>query len=214
MNQISTNRGVSERSVNSLQTLYTVVIALALVEAIKAIINIQTDTNSIYVNWKSLIPFSALVFTLIPFHHGANRYLDEMYIVKGCQGRPLTGLIDFLFFFVEAAVFYIMSLSISQPKLFFYTLTILFVIDIVWLIFVYFSSNESFKKIKYWFWLNLGTIFLLLIFNATKLLDDDINKWIILLLVTLLRTVLDYILEWSFFWPSNNSSTIKNEMLT
>jgi len=201
MKKINSLRSVTERSVDNLQTLYTVVVGLALVEGIKSILNLRTDTNLISINLKSLPTFFALVFTLIPFHHGANRYLDETYIDSRNPRHPLTGLVDFFFFFFEAIIFYSMALLIPQPKSFFFALLLLLVIDIVWLIFVYFSASESFGKIRHWLWLNAATVLIVFIFIVSKFMAEDINKWIVLASIVLVRTVLDYFLEWSFFWP-------------
>jgi hypothetical protein len=210
MKNASSIKTVTERSVNNLQTLFTVVIALALVEAIKSIIAFKTSLVSINFNVKFLPTFVALVSTLIPFHHGANRYLDETYIVKQGPIRPLTGLIDFFFFFFEAAVFYVMALSIQQPKFFFFALLFLFGIDIIWLIFVYYSANESFKKIKHWLWLNILLVIVVLIINPGKFMADDIYKWILLAIFVVGRTVLDYIFEWPFYWPAYDASDSNN----
>ena len=155
------------------------------------------------INIKSLPTFAALVFTIIPFHHGASRYLDETYIRKS-PGRPLAGLIDFFFFFIEAIIFYVMALLISQPKPFFFVLSALFGIDIIWLVFVYFTEPESFKKIRWWLLLNTIMVLVLLVVNAGTFMADNAYKWIVLAALVLIRTVIDYKSEWAYYWPIND----------
>jgi len=204
------NRTVTERSVSNLQTLITVVISLALIQAIESVVSFQGDPVSLSINIKLLVTtFLVLIVTLIPFHHGANRYLDETYIDKKRARRPMTGLVDFFFFFVEAGIFYGMALSISEPRFFFFLLVILLGIDVAWLLFVLVNDYETFKKIKHWLWLNLIMIILVLVFRAGTFMPDAFDKWFVLGIIAIIRTGLDYKLEWPFYWPAFDSSQAK-----
>ena len=68
----SENKERIKESVGTLKQLYSVVIALALTEAIASLVS-KSDSG-VAVNYSPLPWFIALVFTLIPFHHGAMRH--------------------------------------------------------------------------------------------------------------------------------------------
>lgn len=142
--------------------------------------------------------FLTFIIVLIPFYHGASRYLDETYIINKDKVHPLIGLIDFIFFFTEAIFFYIIALLISQPKSFFFWVIALLLLDVIWLLFVRITSKKRFNDIIYWFILNIITAPIL--FVCIIILSDNIITWIILLIIMLIRTMLDYILEGFFYW--------------
>src|SRR5690349_850145 len=63
-----------KRSVDNLQRLYTFVVGLAVTEMLRRMLNpLATD----YAVW---LMFTAFLFTVVPFYHGANRYLDATYV--------------------------------------------------------------------------------------------------------------------------------------
>jgi len=205
MNASSPKGTLTARSVDNLQTLYTVVVALALAQAIKSLLNVAGEEGRLTINVEQIPTFAALLFTLIPFHHGASRYLDEAYIPTRPQGRPLTGLVHFFLFFIEALALYVMALLTPRPKLFFFALAGLLGIDLVWLVFVYFSARPSFQKVRCWFWLNLPTVIIVLILNAGRFMADGACKWLVLAALVLVRTGLDYELGRRFYWPDENA---------
>lgn len=195
------------RSLDHLQTLYTVIIGLSIVEGIKSllILDIEIESASLFsmvINYEAIPTFLTLIFTIIPFHHGAKRYLDDTYIFREINEIPLTGLIDFIVFFVEAIVFFIMASLIPIPKYFFLMLIFLLTIDIVWVGFVYFTSNYSFQKIKFWLYANLTYAIVLPIFIYGNFILNESITWSLLAVFSFIRTVCDYKFSWSFYWPS------------
>src|SRR5215218_1854450 len=96
----SDNKEKIKESVNTLKQLYSVVIALALTEAIVSLVS-RTDT-SVTVHYAAVPWCIGLVFTLIPFHHGAMRHLDEAYTFPTVRYRKWTFLVDYLILFAEA----------------------------------------------------------------------------------------------------------------
>lgn len=200
MNGESPNSKSNARSVGHLQHLYSVIIALGLVEAVKAVLKLG-DNSNVVINLDCLPTFLAFLVTLVPFYHGANRYMDDIYLSPSTKIRPLTGLVDYLFFILEAITFYALALFIPYAKPFFIYLGILFSIDIIWLIFSYFNTPSPFNKVQHWLILNLlmAIILYFLIFSPVML--DDMKKWILLTVFIIARSVLDYILSWGFFWP-------------
>lgn len=197
------------RSLDHLQTLYTVIIGLSIVEGIKSllILDIEIESVSLFstmINHEAIPTFLTLIFTIIPFHHGAKRYLDDTYIFREINEIPLTGLFDFIVFFVEAIVFFIMAILIPIPKYFFLMLIVLLTIDIVWVGFVYLTSNYSFQKIRFWLYANLIYVIVLPIFIYGNFILNESTTWSLLAVFSFIRTVFDYKCSWSFYWPSTS----------
>jgi hypothetical protein len=153
--------------------------------------------------------FFALIITLIPFHQGMNTYLDATYIRQETEFYALAGLIDFLFFFSEAVIFYVMALLLKQPKSFFTWLLILYIVDVIWIGVVYLSNRPGFKGVRLWGLINACTAIIFYLILYTPLLNDDIKKWILLTGVSLIRTISDYAVVWPFYWPYRKASQNK-----
>lgn len=196
---------VTERSINSLQWFYTVVISLAVVYAVKQFIIIDEPTGVVTFDTEFLINFIAFILLVIPFHQGANRYLDETYL-SDISSHKLTGLVDFLFFFVEGMAFYAMAILIKNNIYFYKAIMLVLFIDIVWLVFVYFANPKTFDKIKNWLWLNSITAILLAYLIFSNHLDPPI-VWYFTGGLLILRTIGDYVFCWDFYWPKFETST-------
>jgi len=135
--------------------------------------------------------------------------LDETYLLGERPERPLTGLVDFLFFLVEAGAFYVMALLIPQAKSFFFVLGLLLLMDVVWLAWVYFNAPKSFGKVRPWLWLNVSMIVVLVVLCSSEVvMADNVYKWGLLTGLALLRSVLDYALGWPFYWPAYTAANV------
>jgi hypothetical protein len=90
------------RSVDSLQKIYSVVIALAIGQAIQTLL-IDRTTGTLAVPGVVLgrtPAFLALLAILVPFYHGMNRHLDVAYIERADEQRAEAALLfDFVVFF-------------------------------------------------------------------------------------------------------------------
>jgi hypothetical protein len=192
---------ILQRSVNSLQWFHTMVLSLAVVSSVQQIISYNAATSVLVFKSEFLHNFIVFLFIVIPFHQGANRYLDETYVTENLTVHKFTGLVDFGFFFVEAILFYIMSLLIQNNGYFYISTLVVFGIDVVWLVFVYFENKALFAKIQQWLYLNLGAIVVVAIFLILKQLDET-YKWYLLAFILFVRTILDYGLSWPFYWPA------------
>src|SRR5690348_17087640 len=89
-----------ERSVDSIQKIYAVVIALAVTQSIQTLIK---DSNGVadftFERLRSGLPsLIAFVFTLVPFWHGMNRHLDKAYLEKSKGVVQGALLLDFFTF--------------------------------------------------------------------------------------------------------------------
>ena len=139
---------------------------------------------------------------MIPFFQGENRYLSETYITEKQTVKKLTGLIDFFFFFIEGMIFYAMALLIKDNYNFFQATGLVFLVDLFWLGFVFFTNKDLFKKIQCWFWLNLVAVSLIAITLALSVdILEGSSKYTILAGFLILRTLLDYKFASPFYWP-------------
>jgi hypothetical protein len=105
----SNGERILERSVDSLQQIYAVVIALAIAQAIESLLKDPVrgtvlDLDQIKVGLPALVAF---LVTLVPFWHGMNRHLDRCYLEKESAIRQGALLLDFWTFFVEAPASYL-----------------------------------------------------------------------------------------------------------
>jgi hypothetical protein len=195
----------AERSVDWLQRLYAVVVGLALTEGLKnAVMAANTDLpkGSIFekIFRVETWPIVALIFTLVPFFHGANRHLDDTYVFGTGEEKNFALVIDFLFFFVQGAVLYWMALVIQFPRYFFQVYCVLLFIDIFWAVGVYFYTQAGWQTVSTWVRINLICVLVALILLATPLLGGN-SKIHALGIAAVLRTVFDYSYQWRMYYP-------------
>lgn len=191
------------RSVDNLQALYTVVIALALVKAIETLFSINNSNNLIF-HYEYLLTTISLIITIIPIHHGASRYLDITYTVRRDVRSKYAGMLDFLFFFLEAILFFVLALVLTNNITFYIFIIGLLLLDVIWLSTVRLTNPDNFPKVIKWLKINLITILMLgigIIIVHLKIFNDNIFVWIILSITIILRTVVDYAWNWEFYWP-------------
>src|ERR1700739_376328 len=141
---------VTERSVDMLRELYSVVVGLALVGAIENVIE-KSPTAGVLVHWNSILWFAAVFATLLPFYHGALRYLDDVYIFAGKQPKRLALLVDYLFLFSEACLLVALGLLIARPEAFTPVFAALIGLDVIWALSGYFITETGFETV--WRWL-------------------------------------------------------------
>jgi hypothetical protein len=208
----------TERSVDWLQQLYAVVIGLALTEGFKNIVtagNIALPDAPLLQKALRLQtwPFIALMFTIVPFFHGANRHLDRLYVFGKHPVKDFALLIDFVFFFLQGAVFYWMALVVSNPRYFFQVYCFLLSVDILWGVGVFFYADAGWDGVKKWVWINLLAAVIAAIFLSTPLLTKD-SQVHALGILAVLRSVFDYALQWKTYYPRGPAAsgvTLQNE---
>lgn len=104
MRRASEKRGpdfteVRKRSVDNLQLLYTVVVSLAVTDMLQHFlagpsgISIPDFSGIGLAQWLMAVSF---LFTIVPFYHGASRYLDATYITGERKAQRAALLIDFV----------------------------------------------------------------------------------------------------------------------
>lgn len=197
-----------ELSISNLQRLYAIVVSLAIAESLRRLLSDYGDNGQLP-EFASMVAVFSLLITVIPYFHGANRYLEATYITGESKVKSQTLMLDFVALFVEGLIFFILAVVIEKTQVFFTILAALFVYSSVWISFRYLSTSRG-NKIPFvlsWPIANLTAATLLLIIVWPGLL-----RWSLGLSSTamnvglgataLLRTVYDYYSSWDFYVPS------------
>ena len=202
-----------ERPIRHLQGLYTVVVGIALTVALTKLIE---QDGRIPINFNILPYFIAYLFTLVPFYHGALRHLDITYFEDPDQQTKSGALMaDWSLLFIESCVLLTMALLVASPVLFSYTLAVLLLFDTIWAFLAHLAfsplSSEQCAENK-WAIINLITAVLLIL--AMVYIDSldkiqkpvEIYRWVVILTVSALRSIMDYYFCWSFYYPSSTNN--------
>jgi hypothetical protein len=194
---------VIERSVDSVSTIYAIVIALALTQSIQTLIARDPNGGADLSLSKFLTgapAFLAFLVTLVPFWHGMNRHLDRCYLEK--PDTPVQGalLIDFGVFFVEASLLFVSGWSLRTGLVSFYSLGLLLTVDVIWGFIshqIHFPRQKS--HVKKWAMINFLAGFVALCIVAYPFAH---KAWI-LMVVAIGRSVVDYGFCWDFYFPGS-----------
>ncbi len=193
-----------ERSVDSLQKIYAVVVALAIGQAIQTVLLERTSGRLAATSeWFARAPtFLAFVFVLVPFYHGMNRHLDRCYIEPE-QGQRAKGalLFDFLVFFFETAFLFAVANSIDSGLRAFAVLGGLLALDAVWALISHWIHYGGVKpSVLRWSIINAVVIGVGLFAGLTQVYTESVKGWLLLVLA-FGRTVADYWACWDFYFP-------------
>jgi hypothetical protein len=196
-----------ENSVRDLKNLYSAVAGLGLALAVYNLLDI--NRSPVPVRWELFPFFVAFLVTLLPFYHGALRHLDITYIEHG--GKQIASgalFVDFLMLFFESCLLLALAVLIPKPRMFAEFLTVLIGFDTLWGFGAYLavSHGGKTKAELYWAYINLGATFLLIVFlNVADIIPYQIREklfWVILLGLSIIRTIIDYAVCWRFYYPS------------
>lgn len=191
---------IKERSVDSLQQIYAVVIALAIAQAIQSLLKdplrgTLLDRSQILAG---LPAFVALLFTLVPFWHGMNRHLDRCYLEKKSAVAQGAVLLDFAAFCLEASLLFAAGWSLRSGIYSFIALGGLLLVDMLWGFIshqIHFPGQKS--HVRRWSAINLVAIVI-----AILIVDYPFqHQSIVLMVVAIVRSIVDYWLCWDFYFP-------------
>lgn len=200
------SREARTRSVTHLQTLLTVVVSLGVAEALQRLVRIDTVKDSYdFPDWAMFFSFFV---TLVPFFHGANRYLDAAYITLESPARPAGLIADFFFLLVESMLFYLLGAFMGKLVPFYWILAALLVLDAIWVAVTFLYKEDRTRKkdntarFNYgpWAAINIVAAFLVVLF-ANLTIIPDAPKISLLCLIVGARTVLDYKLSLPVYFP-------------
>jgi len=195
------NNEAIKSSIQSLQQIYTVILALALGEAFKQFVIEGGDSSQRRLDWSKLLSLVALLALIIPFLHGMNRYFFDVYSAGNFPhyGRYL--LVDCIAFTLEGGLFFILARSLKHTEFnrFYTTVAILLAFDIFWGGFIWHFHTPSVKP-----WVIVNLVFGPLITLALILFNKKIFLCpIICAALVVSRSVCDYIFSWPFYFPAS-----------
>ena len=202
-------RKARERSVNNLQRLYTVVISLAITVSLKNLFEVifgymDTPGKGI-LNFpgydEHLLRFISFIVTVIPFFHGSNRYLDEVYVTCETKSRKYALLIDFVALFLQGLGIFVLAMYARIDNNFYAVLSSILIFDILWVLSTYITALDNKPKIQMWAVVNIVTVFTIFIFLWSSLWPSVALKSWMLMFICVVRTALDYILVWPLYYP-------------
>ncbi len=196
------------RSVDSLETIYAVVVAFAVTKAIEGVLlsgnTADIDLSLLLTHLPELIAF---VVTIVPFYHGMHRHLNRVYVERGVS-KTHQGylLLDFFVFFVESCLLLVFAASLSLGVDSFKPLIILLILDSLWAIIAHGIHYDEWKNSPWkWAAINTVSIAVMALFIFSTIFDSEFKKIMALMSVAIIRTALDYIFCWPFYFPNEDS---------
>ena len=204
-----------KNSVRNLEGLYSTVVGLALSLAILRVID--THRAPIPVSSTALPCFFAFLATVIPFYHGALRHLDITYVEKAGRDVAPGGLLfDFGFLFLEGCLLLALAALLRTPQFYGWFWLALLVVDLVWgfLAHIAFSARDVQPRAEVrWAIINTVCATLLAILLLTRVpyppttAPAEPRVPLLLLVLSLARTIADYGGCWGYYYPSPHPAT-------
>jgi hypothetical protein len=201
-----TREKILERTVDGLQKVYAVVVALALGQAIRGLVTSpRADTLATFSEVLARIPpFGAFLVTLVPFFHGMNRHLDRCYLDRSIA-FPRWGafLFDFCVFFVQSSLLFLIALSLSDPPRAFLFVGLLLFLDVLWGLTSHAINPSPGEHPLRWAVVNIVTLPVGVMLTVLSVVPDGARPWILFGL-TCARTIVDYKVSWPFYFPGGD----------
>jgi hypothetical protein len=186
------------RSILDLFTIFpwSIVLALALVEAFKTVVE-----EGKFIHWDRLYSLGSFLLLILPFYQGMNRYLLVTYGDAASLPTPYAPFLVSAEFMVESALFFVLSRTLRSEEWqhFYWVVFVLLAIDSIWWI----LRAPPHETIQGWTILNLVTsIFILgLLLLGRRLPYQPHLPAAIGTAAMLVRTIIDYVISWSFYFP-------------
>lgn len=198
-----------ESSINALKMIYYVIIGLAITEALYRTFLKDGSFLGLQIFAPNNLPSTILLFALLPtvcrFVHGASLHLD---IVSDKRYKPL---FDFIAFFIQASLFYLMAASLRKPLVFLVLFAFMLFFDAMWLISLrllrYIDLGRTEKQ-----WL-CSNVLIIISFAIIYCKDRTmVCTWsvVFILVVSIVATFFDYFLNKEFYFPTSESATSAN----
>jgi hypothetical protein len=191
----------NERSVDSLEKIYAVVIALAIAQAVQSLL--KDPFSGTLLNASQILAglpaFIAFLVTLVPFWHGMNRHLDRCYLEKKTNVVQGALLLDFGAFFLEASLLFVVGWTLRSGIYSFLALGSLLLVDMLWGVIshlIHFPGQKS--HALGWSAINVVAIVLAYFVDTYAF---EYKTWG-LMIIAISRTVADYGLGWHFYFPT------------
>jgi hypothetical protein len=205
---------IVERSVDSLQRIYSFVLALSLGQAITIVVldnstkqllpltldRIMGDEGIKF--FQNVLPIALGFFvTLIPFHQGMNRHLDVQYLENPDSNSKRGLLLDFFFFMFEGGAFFAIASSIRQQTQAYIFFALLLLLDIIWaLLAKLVHRTKKDRPLAKWPGINFATLVVGFLILGLNFVGPEWKAWLLLMILTC-RTIVDYKTSWKFYFP-------------
>lgn len=194
-----------KRAVDHLERLFTLLVGLAIALAFG-----RASTHDEVANmrdWQELSRLAVFLVTVIPFAHGALRYLDAAYVTGESPARDTGFLCDGMLLLTEAAILTSMAAVLPNEGEFWFFYALLLTIDIIWVWTTVFHKEGKCSQAdpptadyKWWSLIN-GIAVLLVLLTAYTVFIKDESRWIVLAALGVLRTVGDIAVTKGFYFP-------------
>jgi hypothetical protein len=188
------------RSVEHLQGLYAVVVAIALSLAIDRLI----AASGAGVHYRWFLMFVALLATVVPFYHGALRHLDEQYAFGAARGtKRASVLFDFWLLFLVSCAFLALAVSLSRPRVFTFAFLALIAFDIIWTYVAqeFLAGGADLASQEAWQRINWVAACILVVFSVATGVHTGYTHllWYGVPVLAIGRTLADYRGTWRFY---------------
>ncbi|MEX2218246.1 MAG: hypothetical protein WD749_05750 [Phycisphaerales bacterium] len=190
--------------IESLQWFYGVILALAVTEALSQFAKETCDSSTASPPsqkiWRRCfdpgrVPaLISVIVLVVPFFHGMNLYLSQTY-VNADRGLLL---LDIGVFTIEAAVIFLLSRQMrrSQWREFYFLYGVILLLDAMWGWGVYFAHGAP----TMW-WAGINTVTFPILWLVIRRGRKWTFAWALLCAVVVVRTFLDYWLNWNWYFP-------------
>lgn len=202
-------------TIDSLKQLVAIVAALAVTNALIAIVPVGASPNLRDVNLQTLAIGGLALLNIVRFHHGNMRHLDAVY--SGDSGPKthgpgvLTGsqtAADFLVIFAESVVLVALSLFVDNLRSFSDLFVGILVIDVLWYVgtITATADDSEVQHQRRWTLNNVASMVALLVLLAIRQPTEPIISHpvidVLYLIVIVINTSLDYYISWDFYFPT------------
>jgi hypothetical protein len=194
----------SKASRDALKALYYVIVGLGITESLGRVFLDSSDSFAgigVF-NWPLPLPFILLLAylpTVCRFVHGASLHID----ISQRGGKK--ALIDFLGFFLQGILFYLMALSMDKAESFLQLFLIMLALDALWLIALAIFGCER-PNGTWWQWLASDAVLFLALSMACKNCpggpETSCYCWIIAG-ISGIAFVVDYWMNRDFYFPDS-----------
>jgi hypothetical protein len=118
-------------AVGFIQTTFSIVLALALGEALRQAV---ADSDDRPIHWNRLPALLSFLLIIFPFFQGMSQHLYLYYLAPNAKGTPAFLMFDGICFLIESALFFVMAraLAPSHWRRLYYAIIVLMVVDIGW----------------------------------------------------------------------------------
>jgi hypothetical protein len=204
---MATTVGDVRSAVSSLKKIVTIVSGLAITNTLASLMSSAPGPRTLRVltalDWRQLLLSLVLIVTIIRFHHGNVRLLDQSYLLdEGAKERRQL-LPDFAVIFAMSVLLALMSFLIHD---FFALFVVLLFIDIIW--FVIYLSDDTERTGLQRKWLLNNIIVAVTIFCTLSFWSDSPVRAIsnarfgVLVALVLINAIVDFYYNRKVYFPN------------